>query len=426
MVYKKIQKHFLLPFFSFVLSFIATSSSLAQSDNWIYKTNMPTGRTFLGACVVDEKFYVIGGAPTTTSATTAVEMYDPATDTWQKMANMPAARCYPKTCALNGKIYVFGGASGMWSTAEKSVYLYDPQTDTWTQKSDMPHAAGTSGVAVIENTIYLIGHSPSSSSPPISIVMAYDAMSDSWTQKADIPTPRGLSSACVIDGKIYVIGGTTEKWETVSYKHVEVYDPATNTWTRKADMPTGRWGLATVVVDGLIYAIGGRYRGSSKNEAYNPVTDTWVSKSSMQQRRVGLVAGVIGNKIYATGGHQSPPTVILSSLEQYNPVLTGLDTESGLSSQPQQFILYQNYSNPFNPITSILYELPQESNVSIKIYNSLGNEIRTLVNEVKPTGQYKVNWDGTDNLGEKVSGGTYFCQLHANGYSQTRKMVLLK
>ena len=107
MVIRKIQKHFLLLFFSVVLYSIATSSSFAQSDNWVSKTEMPTGRTFLGACVVDEKFYVIGGAPST-SATSTVEMYEPATDSWQKMANMPAARCYPEACALNSKIYVFG------------------------------------------------------------------------------------------------------------------------------------------------------------------------------------------------------------------------------------------------------------------------------------------------------------------------------
>ena len=102
-----------------------------------------------------------------------------------------------------------------------------------------------------------------------------------------------------------------------------------------------------------------------------------------------------------------------------------MDTEENVSI-PVLFELSQNYPNPFNPNTSILYELSRESKVSIKIYSSLGNEIRTLVNEFKPIGQYKVNWDGMDNLGEKVSGGTYFYQIKAGDYSQTRKMVLLK
>ncbi|MEE9571589.1 MAG: FlgD immunoglobulin-like domain containing protein [Candidatus Neomarinimicrobiota bacterium] len=102
-----------------------------------------------------------------------------------------------------------------------------------------------------------------------------------------------------------------------------------------------------------------------------------------------------------------------------------LDTEDN-ASNPVLFELDQNYPNPFNPITTIIYELPRESNVRIIIYNSLGNEINTLINEFKPVGQYQVVWDGTDNFGEKVSGGTYFCQLQTGDYSQTRKMLLLK
>jgi hypothetical protein len=67
-----------------------TEPTEPKSDNWISKIKMPTGRTFSGACVIDEKFYVIGGTPGT-SATTTVEMYNPTTYTWQKMADMPAA-----------------------------------------------------------------------------------------------------------------------------------------------------------------------------------------------------------------------------------------------------------------------------------------------------------------------------------------------
>lgn len=102
-----------------------------------------------------------------------------------------------------------------------------------------------------------------------------------------------------------------------------------------------------------------------------------------------------------------------------------LGTEDN-ASIPVKFKLNQNYPNPFNPITSISFELPEESIVSIKIYNSLGDEIKTLINEFRPIGQYQINWDGTNNTGEIVSGGTYFYQLKVGEFTQTRKMVLLK
>jgi len=311
---------FWILFFSLILSGFwgRAEISLAAEDTWTYKTNMPTARVFVGGCVLDGKIYVISGAPSSSSVTPAVEMYDPTIDTWTRMANMPSARCYPATCTFDDKIYVFGGSSpSMWSSATKNVYIYDPTIDTWTQKADMPYANAGCGIAVVDGTIYLIGGSYSESSPPVPTVMAYDPITESWTRKADMPTARGFFSACVLDGKIYAIGGATENWRTFSYKHVEVYDPSTNTWTRKSDMPTQRWSLDTCVVDGKIFAIGGGISTASTtaNEVYNPITDTWTTKSPMQQKRYGLYVGSIGNKIYAIGG--SVPGM-LSTVEEYD------------------------------------------------------------------------------------------------------------
>ncbi|MFC1604441.1 kelch repeat-containing protein [Planctomycetota bacterium] len=294
------------------------STSPAAEDTWTYKTNMPTARVFVGGCVLDGKIYVISGAPSASSVTRAVEMYDPTVDTWTRMANMPSARCYHATCTFDGKIYVFGGTSpDMWSSAKKNVYVYDPKVDTWTQKANMPYANSGCGIAVVDGLIYLIGGALSESSPAVPTVMAYNPVTESWTQKADMPTARANLSACVLDGKIYAIGGAKE-WRVASYKQMEVYDPSTNTWTRKPDMPTQRWGLGTCVVDGKIFAIGGSTlvaASTTANEVYDPITDTWTTKSPMQQKRYGLFVGSVRNKIYAIGG--SVPG-FLSTVEEYD------------------------------------------------------------------------------------------------------------
>jgi N-acetylneuraminic acid mutarotase len=303
-----------------VLAFCGARVSVALEDTWTYKTNMPTARVFAGGCVLDGKIYVISGAPSHSSATQAVEMYDPIVDTWTRLANIPSARCYPATCTFDGKIYVLGGTSpGMYSSATKDVYVYDPQTDSWTQKANMPYANALCGIAVVDDIIYLIGGGLSESSSPVSRVMAYDLVAETWTQKADMPTARILLSASVVDGKIYAIGGSTQNWRAFAYKNVEVYDPSTDTWTRKADMQSERWSLGTCVVGGKIFAIGGgvsaAYGSSRANEVYDPVTDAWTTKSPMQQKRYGLFVGSVGNKIYAIGG--SVPT-ILSTVEEYD------------------------------------------------------------------------------------------------------------
>lgn len=95
-------------------------------------------------------------------------------------------------------------------------------------------------------------------------------------------------------------------------------------------------------------------------------------------------------------------------------------------TNPINFKLNQNYPNPFNPTTSIVYEIQHESNVNMVIYDLMGNEVITIVNEYRQVGQYTASWDGRDNFGQAVSGGIYFCKLQAGDFIQTRKMVLLK
>ena len=85
------------------------------------------------------------------------------------------------------------------------------------------------------------------------------------------------------------------------------------------------------------------------------------------------------------------------------------------------FILFQNYPNPFNPTTKITFQIPKLSFVSLKIYDVLGNEIETLVNEGKPAGIYEVEFNGTD-----LPSGIYVYKILAGFFSQTKKMILLK
>lgn len=86
-----------------------------------------------------------------------------------------------------------------------------------------------------------------------------------------------------------------------------------------------------------------------------------------------------------------------------------------------KFELSQNYPNPFNPSTTISYSIPKEQFVTLKIYNSIGQLISTLINENKPAGEYQINFDA-----EKYSSGIYFYRLTAGNYSSTRKMILLR
>ena len=92
-----------------------------------------------------------------------------------------------------------------------------------------------------------------------------------------------------------------------------------------------------------------------------------------------------------------------------------------ITEVPKTFGLTQNYPNPFNPSTKIRYSVPQISNVTIKVFDILGNEIETLVNEEKTVGTYEVTW-----YAEQLPSGVYFYQLQAGDYISTKKMILMK
>ena len=93
---------------------------------------------------------------------------------------------------------------------------------------------------------------------------------------------------------------------------------------------------------------------------------------------------------------------------------------------PALFSLYQNFPNPFNPITTLYYDLPKNIFVTISIYNILGKQIKVLVNTNKEAGYKSVQWDAKDSMGKPVSAGVYIYQIQAGDFVQTRKMILLK
>jgi hypothetical protein len=119
------------------------------------------------------------------------------------------------------------------------------------------------------------------------------------------------------------------------------------------------------------------------------------------------------------------------SLYEYEPASGGPQTEEdeelgAQASWPMNFALGQSYPNPLHERTTIAYQLPIESPVSLKIYNVAGQVVRELASGKQKPGYYKASWDGKDGSGRQVSSGIYFYRLDAGGFTKTNKLVVVR
>ncbi len=113
------------------------------------------------------------------------------------------------------------------------------------------------------------------------------------------------------------------------------------------------------------------------------------------------------------------------NLEPTGPIELYMNTHD-LTYLPDKHSLHQNYPNPLNPETIIPYDLPENIFVNITIYNLLGRQVKTLVNQVQNAGFNSIQWNATNDYGEPVSAGIYLYQIQAGTFYQTRKMALLR
>jgi len=93
---------------------------------------------------------------------------------------------------------------------------------------------------------------------------------------------------------------------------------------------------------------------------------------------------------------------------------------------PITYHLYSAYPNPFNPITTLKYDLPEDAMVNITIYDMMGRQVCTLVSSYQNAGHKSIQWNGTNTSGQSVSAGLYLYTIQAGEFRQTKKMVLLK
>ena len=151
------------------------------------------------------------------------------------------------------------------------------------------------------------------------------------------------------------------------------------------------------------------------------VLDPTISTDSYETVQVSLIDQHGNEKIYDSEA--------LQELGFYNQI--AIINQINMSSEhdltlPETFALHQNYPNPFNPETNISYDLPEDGLVSVNVYDMKGTLVKTLVNDVQSCGYRTLKWNGTNDKGQKVSAGLYLYRIEAEGFTDTKKMALIK
>ena len=396
-----------------VSSALILPDAWAQSGAWVKKTTLPTPRGALSACVIGQKIYAVGGAtayPWTDLAANEVYNLNP----WETKLAMPTPRGWLSLAVVNDTIYAIGG---VYHTATRKVEAYDPVTNTWTAKADMLSPRRAAQAGVVNGIIYNIGGNETERN-----CEAYNPVTNEWTRKSDRPESGGWLAVTVYNGLVYTFGGGNTG---TAQKNVYAYDPQTDTWTKKADMPTARNAFQTYLVGGKIYAIGGT--GMMSNalktvEEYDPVANTWKTLGDMPVALAWFGGAVANNKIYVISGSPDGGYTGTGDIWEYDPAMTGVTPGVETSLElPGSFMLEQNYPNPFNPTTVIRYLLPASVSVTLTVYDLLGREVTTLVNERMNAGVHEATFSGSG-----LSSGVYFYRLSAGDFVQTKRLMVLR
>jgi hypothetical protein len=140
-------------------------------------------------------------------------------------------------------------------------------------------------------------------------------------------------------------------------------------------------------------------------------------------------SGDIAYLTFRVKKEDASPRVTLNRVEvnEVDITATSVNNEELALNVPEEFNLYQNYPNPFNPSTNIAFDIPEaNTKVSLVIYNILGQQVKTLVNDVYSAGRFSVRWDGTNDYGNLVSTGMYIYRIQAGNVVQSKKLTFIK
>lgn len=395
--------------------------------------NLPAATYFQAAAWLGDTLYV--QVPSTTgAAATTINRYTYG-GTWTTGVPLPVAKSGGTLTKCGTKLYYIGGGSSV-TVGSTDVYEYDPAAGTWTTKAPIPLALSAHGAGNWGDSVIFVVGGPYTGSGTNLNVYYYRPASNTWgTISASLPSGQGRRShALAIWGnKIFMAAG----YNTTFLKNMYIGTIGSNasslTWAAGPDVPCGTWtGISRTggtAYGNYFYLVAGERGGvggySDSTFVFNINTNAWHVVIDNKPFAMSNMWAAVTNKcindtvkIFVPGGYTGAAS---SSFDVLGCGPTIVGNSKITSSVPGSYTLSQNYPNPFNPTTKISFTLPKNSDVKLVVFDILGKEVTTLVNDYRTAGTHEITFNA-DNL----ASGVYLYRIEAGDFKDVKRMMLVK
>jgi N-acetylneuraminic acid mutarotase len=291
---------------------------------WKSAGDMPVALGWTASSLLEDKFYISGGANADDGILNLIQVFDPATGSWTVAdERMKSNRWGHTSNELNGKIYVMGGTNVAQGVALKSIEVFDPSAGSWEVEGEMTAGRIGHGAVVHQGKIYIMGgeyEEPSLTT--LRSLEVFDPSSGHWEMLSPMPTARIFMASCVVGDTIYAIGGGS-KYPYAGVRNIEAYIIPEDRWEKKADLKIGLGDLRACVIDGKIFCAGGWALwgdvGNSTVQVYDPKQNVVQMADELMVARGAAATLSYQGKIYVMGG-----------MESLHPFITIHETEIGI------------------------------------------------------------------------------------------------
>ena len=343
----------------------------------------------------------------------SLELIDPALDN-------SLAENWQSSFVRNGT----PGAANSVEPAATAMTIYDIQyttdengfsthTDEYVETSGIVTAVGSSVFVIQDGT------------------GAWNGVYCWWNNSADL----ALGDSITVRGYVYenagygILGDPTSSSTLLTSGYVASINSSGNELPAAVELTVAavkdeQYECVLVKTQGIVTEI-----ASDQNYGEWKISDVAGDTVSVNDRFV-VTAPALGSEMMVTGtlnewggSDNSRPTWRIEPADSGSvAIVVAID---GINA-PQQYTLHQNFPNPFNPTTTLRYDLPNEGNISIVVFDVVGRQVAELINEEQPAGSYQVVWNGRNSAGVALPTGLYFAKMITSDYSNTIKMVLMK